>query len=135
MLELYLKPLIATHKIKVWSDAEIQPGKEWEREIEDALESARVAVLLVSPEFLGSEFITKVELPALLEASNKGEVQILWVAVSQSAFKFTEIVRFQAANDPKEPLDGLKKAERGEAMVEIVEKIKEAYGKNRTRHN
>jgi len=129
MLELYLKPLIATHKIKVWSDAEIQPGKEWEREIADALESARVAVLLVSPEFLGSEFITKVELPALLEASNKGEVQILWVAVSQSAFKFTEIVRFQAANDPKEPLDGLKKAERGEAMVEIVEKIKEAYGK------
>lgn len=129
MLELYLKPLIASHKIKVWSDTQIQPGEQWKQEIDDALSSTRVAVLLVSPEFLASEFIGKVELPFLLEASNKGEIQILWIAVSPSAYKYTEIARFQAAIDPKEPLDTLTKAERGKALVEILDKIQEAYGR------
>jgi hypothetical protein len=132
MLEMYLKPLIASHKLKVWSDAQIEPGKNWSREIDEALSSARIAVLLVSPEFLASDFISKVELPALVGAQQKGELQILWVAVSPSGYKYTPIERFQAAIDPKEPLDGLSKAERGKAFVEILDKIRDAYGSEMT---
>ena len=128
MLEMYLKPLIASHKIKVWSDAQIEPGKDWRNEIDEALSTARVAVLLVSPEFLASDFINQVELPALLGAQEKRKLQILWVAVSPSGYMYTPIARFQATINPKEPLDSLTKAERGKALVEILEKIKEAYG-------
>ncbi|HEY0763930.1 MAG TPA: toll/interleukin-1 receptor domain-containing protein [Pyrinomonadaceae bacterium] len=128
MLQLHLSVLSATHKIKVWSDSQIQPGQQWNQEIDDALASTRVAVLLVSPEFLASKFIRTVELPALLEASKKGEIQLLWIAVSPSGYKYTEIGRFQAINDPKKPLATLTtKAKRESALVKIVEAIKEAY--------
>ena len=127
---LHLKPLVASYKIKLWSAAQIQPGQRWKQEIDDALASTRVAVLLVSPEFLASEFIRTVELPALLEASNKGAIQILWIAVSPSGYKYTEIAQFQAAHDPEEPLNTLTPAKRGKALVKIADKIQKAYGKN-----
>src|SRR5690348_15767980 len=49
--------------IDVWSDGRIAAGADWEAAIEAALSSAKVAVLLVSPAFLASEFIWKREMP------------------------------------------------------------------------
>lgn len=127
MLETNLKPLVTEHKLKVWSDRQIEPGEDWRADIDDALGMAKVAVLLVSPEFLASEFITKYELPAFLEAESKKELTILWVAISHSNYKHTLISRFQSAYDPSEPLDSLSRAERGKALVDISEKIKVAF--------
>jgi len=49
-----------------WIDQQILPGEHWREEIQDALERSRFGLLLVSPEFLASEFITQNELPLLL---------------------------------------------------------------------
>ena len=49
-----------------WIDHQILPGEHWREEIEQALESARFGLLLLSPGFLASEFITNKELPPLL---------------------------------------------------------------------
>ena len=49
-----------------WIDRRILPGEHWRAEIERGLESSRFGLLLVSPEFLASEFITLNELPPLL---------------------------------------------------------------------
>lgn len=50
-----------------WSDHVILPGEHWREEIQQALEKAHFGLLLLSPQFLASSFITKDELPALLE--------------------------------------------------------------------
>jgi hypothetical protein len=47
-------------------DQQILPGEHWRAEIERAVERSRFGLLLVSPGFLASDFITKKELPALL---------------------------------------------------------------------
>lgn len=57
----------ARFEFREWRDQGILPGERWRAEIEEALEQACFGLLLVSPEFLASEFITRNELPPLLD--------------------------------------------------------------------
>lgn len=56
-------------------------GQTWREEIRTAIHSARVAVLLVSIDFLNSRFIADDELPPLLLAAKEEDVLILQVFV------------------------------------------------------
>ncbi len=56
-IRTHLKPLESLFGLVRWDDSRIQPGDVWLKEIEGALERAQVALLLVSPDFLASDFI------------------------------------------------------------------------------
>jgi hypothetical protein len=121
-----LKPLERNEKIVVWNDKQIRAGDRWKEEIQKALASAKVAVLLVSPHFLDSDFIAEHELPPLLNAAKEAGLTILWVSVSHCLHTETEIAEYQAANDPARPLDSLSTSEQNRVIAEICEQIKAA---------
>jgi diguanylate cyclase (GGDEF)-like protein len=125
-LQTMLKPLVRTNTIILWDDTNIKTGGEWKTEILEALATAKVAVLLVSPNFLASDFITEHELPRILEASAKKGLKIIWIAISHSLYKETEIAKYQAANDPTKPLDFLTPSEQNRVLVNICNQIKHA---------
>src|SRR5688500_5970149 len=64
----HLKTLDQFVRVSLWIDhAQIRIGDRWGPEIDKALAAADLAVLLISPAFLASKFITEHELPRLLK--------------------------------------------------------------------
>ena len=65
---VHLKPIGKEDEIDTWSDLRLRPGDQWRKEIALALDQAAVAILLVSADFLASDFIVENELPPLLRS-------------------------------------------------------------------
>jgi internalin A len=128
-LETQLKPYLRGGSIASWSDQQIAPGSQWFGEIESALANSKVAVLLVSPDFLASDFIHEHELGPLLKAAKQGGVRILWVPVRASAYDKTALKDYQAVLAPGTPLANMKRAERDQAWVRICKEIEKAVNR------
>lgn len=82
--------------VDVWSDSKIKAGTVWLDEIEAALTAAQVAVLLVSPAFLASNFIWYNEMPRIIAHSKQG-MEILPLIVRPCPWRLQdELARLQA---------------------------------------
>jgi WD40 repeat protein len=123
-LKTTLKPLVRRGEISAFSDQDIQTGAHWREAIQQALDSAEVAVLLVTPDFLASDFIDQNELPLLLKAAETRKLAVFWIAVRYSTYRDSKIEPFQAANDPSRPLASLSPADLDKELVQIYDKIK-----------
>jgi hypothetical protein len=120
----HLKPFVRTG-ISVWSDKQIAPGSQWFPEIKNALASTKVAVLMVSPAFLASDFIHDHELGPVLKLAEQGGVRIIWIPIRACAYQITPLKDYQAVLPPEKPLAEMK-AERDRAWVKICESIAHA---------
>ena len=73
--------------LDVWVDDRIGAGGDWKREIEQAMATARVAILLVTANFLNSDFILGSEVPLLLERRRRDGVTVFPVIARPCAWK------------------------------------------------
>ena len=121
----HLKPLERAGRVSAWSDKQIQPGSQWFGEIQAALAATKVAVLLVTKDFLASDFIHDHELGPLLKEAAAGGVAIRWVLVRDCNWENTPLKDYQAAFPPEKPLAAMK-AERDSAWVTICGTIESA---------
>ena len=131
MLRPHLRPLEHQGSVEIWDDTRIRAGMKWRQEIESAIERARVAVLLVSPHFLASDFIVSNELPPLLDSAEVDGLTVLPVIVSPCRFtKTPSISRYQAVNDPRSTLQDLSEAERNWKLVELTDRIEQCLAED-----
>ncbi len=63
----HLRVLAHDHSVIPWSDDRIGAGEDWEEVIRRAIDKARVAILLISANFLTSKFILQDEVPRILK--------------------------------------------------------------------
>jgi len=96
-LEVLLKPVVRARRLRVWADSHIRAGNDWHRDITAAIERTRVALLLVSGDFLASDFIMDEELPALIARG----APLAPVLVGDCLWKQVhELARVQWLHDP-----------------------------------
>ena len=73
----YLEPAEHAGKISIWADTEIEGGEEWQQAILNNLKRASLAVLLITTDFLRSEFVREQEMPLLLDKRQRKELIII----------------------------------------------------------
>ena len=124
----HLSPLETQYGLQRWDDSRIQPGDIWLDEIERALARAQVALLLVSPDFLASDFIRRQELPCLFDAAQNDGLKILWVPLLPCSWKrFRQIEQYQAVIPVHKTLAEIGEVERDRALVAITDHIHDLF--------
>ena len=94
-LTAHLATLRNRAMIEPWTDHEIQPGIEWEPEIWTNFRSADIVILLISADFLNSEFAYKREFQAAEQRHHRKEVRLIPVIVRSCDWKDGRLDRLQ----------------------------------------
>src|ERR1044072_10010488 len=76
-----LEVLAAQGVISAWHDGLLVPGEQWNDKIVAHLNSSRVILLLISPDFLTSDYVNKVELKTAADRHKRGQACIIPVLV------------------------------------------------------
>jgi nucleotide-binding universal stress UspA family protein len=125
-LQKHLKPL-QREGVEVWDDTRLKAGEQWREEIREALAKAKVAILLISADFLASDFIVTNELPPLLKAAEEDGATILPIIASASRFlRIESLARFQAVNDPAKPLVQMSHGNREKVFDQVACAVEDA---------
>ena len=120
-LKRHMSYLEKKYQLHIWDDRMIPPGGRWRDTIETALVSAKVGILLVSTDFLASDFIMNEELPFLLQATQERNLQLLSIIVRPCLFEETPLSAFQLLNTT--PLTLMSKAKCEDVLRQIAMKI------------
>ncbi len=123
-LQVYLKPLERQLQAKIWDDTRIQPGKRWKPQIRRAMETARVAIILVSGDYLASDFVAREELPELLRAAEQEDITILPLIVGPTpefARKLLTAYQSVEGNSPDRPLNAVSQAEQEAVFARLAD--------------
>jgi hypothetical protein len=134
-LLVHLQPLNRAKQIDAWSDLRIRSGDKWRDELQGNLQTAAVAVLLISADFLASDFIINNELPPLLVKAESEGLRLIPVVLKPCGYLRDSTLRnYQAINDPVRPLLGMPMIEQeffyDKIASEIEEEIKMRLGKS-----
>jgi hypothetical protein len=123
-LRVHLRPIERDGVVDLWDDTRIAAGEIWRDEIDAALDNAAVAVLLISPDFLASDFIMDNELPPLLAGAENHGCTILPLLVRPSLFaERPELSRFQTVNPDAVPLSAMTEVQRDAVLVALAKRI------------
>jgi hypothetical protein len=84
-----------TGLISSWHDRAISPGSEWKGDIDEHLKTADLILLLVSADFVASEYCYEIEMAIALERHDKGDAVVVPIVVRPFDFKDLPFSRLQ----------------------------------------
>lgn len=123
-LALHLSMLQREGVIKAWHDRKITAGTEWAKAIDDNLNAAGIILLLISADFLASDYCYDIEMQRALTRHEAGEalvIPIILKPVDWSSAPFSKLQAF-----PKDARPVTKWTNRDEAFLNIAQGIRGA---------
>jgi hypothetical protein len=111
-------------KLELWDDHRIAAGDDWLPAIEKAIQNCDVALLLISADFLTSNFILKQEIPTLLERRAREGVRLIPVILRPCAWTAVSWLKgIQARPINGKPLTSLTKDGAEKALADLTEEV------------
>ena len=123
-LEKHLAILKRQGVITGWHDRKIGAGREWEGEIDAHLNTARVILLLISPDFLVSDYCYDVELKRAMQRHDAREARVIPVILRPVDWKGAPFGKLQAL--PKDAKPVTLWDNRDEGFRDVARGIREA---------
>lgn len=128
----HLRPL-EREGIIIWHDRQILPGTEWDEEIKTRLNAADIILLLISADFLATDYCTQVEIPEALRRHEAGEATVMPVILRSCGWKYTPLTKIQAYPEKAKPV--VSWAYVDEAYTNVVDGVYLAATKIRERRS
>src|SRR6266699_1235636 len=95
-LKTHLRPLQRAGLIDVWHDCDISAGTDWEQQIKEQLNTAHIILLLVSPDFMDSDYCYGIEMKRAIERDKRGEARVIPIVLRPVDFEVTPFRKLQA---------------------------------------
>ncbi|GAC1647531.1 MAG: hypothetical protein NVS4B12_15350 [Ktedonobacteraceae bacterium] len=126
-LKKHLKPLQRQRLIDLWYDRDICAGAEWEPEIREHLNSAQIVLLLISPDFIASDYCYSVEMKRALERHERGEVCVIPIILHRVHWQGGPLSKLQVLPTDAKPVSTWRN--RNEALFDVAQGIHTIVGK------
>ena len=120
-LEAHLNNLKRNGFLEPWHDRKIGASDDWKNSIDDNLKGADIILLLVSADFIASDYCYEKEMKTALELNNNGEARVVPVIVRDVNWKNTPFARLQAL--PKDAMPVSLWSNRDSAWKNVAEEI------------
>ncbi len=117
--------------ISEFSDQDILPGQVWSDEINKNLKTADVILLLVSPDFMESDYCYTVEMDYAIQRHDAGEAFIIPIILRPCEWKHSPLGKFQALPLRGKPV--VRWTPQDEAFNDIAQGIRKVVTKLRKR--
>lgn len=125
-LVTHLSSLKQQKFISAWHDSMIGAGDEWEGHIHEFLDKAGIILLLISPDFIGSDYINNVEVKRAMERHEAREARVIPIILRPSDWQGGPFGKLQALPTNATPVTLWHNSD--EAYLNIVRGIREAIG-------
>lgn len=123
-LKAHLRPLQRQGLVTVWYDRDISAGSDWEQQINEQLNSAQIILLLVSPDFMDSDYCYGIEMQRALERHQRGEAGVIPVILRPMYWQGEPLGKLQALPTDAKPVMGALWHNEDEAFFDVTEGIR-----------
>ncbi len=130
-LAKHLKLLKREGVINDWHDRQIMPGSQWKDQIDGHLESADIILLLVSADFLDSDYCYDIEMKRALERHEQGEATVIPIILRPVDWQGAPFGRLQCLPKDAKPVTSW--TNQDEAFLDIARGIRLAASSGVTR--
>ncbi|MBC1222278.1 SUMF1/EgtB/PvdO family nonheme iron enzyme [Nostoc sp. UCD121] len=108
--------------ISTWHDRKIPPGKEWDQQINENLNTADIILLLVSSDFIYSKYCWDIEVTKAIERHEAGEAFVIPIILRNVSWQSAPFAKLQAL--PKNALPVKSWNNQDDAFTNVAQGIK-----------
>jgi hypothetical protein len=131
-LKTQMRPFQRQGLIDVWHDRDISAGTEWEQEITEHLNHAQIILLLVSPDFMDSDYCYGIEMKNAIERHKQGKAIVIPIILYHVHWQGEPLGNLQALPTDAKPVTGASWHSLNEALFDVAEGIRKVVDRLRS---
>lgn len=127
-LEKHLSLMRRNGEIAGWHDRNISAGTEWKGSIDKHLERANIILLLVSADFLASDYCYEIEMKRAMKLHTEGKARVIPIILRDCDWSSAPFAALQALPRDAKPINNWNDPD--EAYHNVVTGIRQAVAEN-----